>query len=176
MKEYHRVCPKWFLSLWYVRSKPSTYLTLRLTLSPNGLIRASTWRTSHVPSGGSKMISEPNVHSVQTVHLSCTEINTISKQTETSSTDPHITKEYHRVCPKWFLSLWYVRRKPSTNLTLRLTLSPNGLIWASTWRTSHVPSGGSKMISEPNVHSVQTVHLFYADINTISKQTETSST
>jgi hypothetical protein len=31
---------------WYVRGKPSTYLALRLTLSPNGSIRVSTWPTS----------------------------------------------------------------------------------------------------------------------------------
>jgi hypothetical protein len=37
-----------------------------------------------VPSGASKMISEPMVHLVQTVHLSCIKISTISKQTEVS--------------------------------------------------------------------------------------------
>jgi hypothetical protein len=37
-----------------------------------------------VPSGASKMISEPVVQFAQIVHLSCTEPNTISKQTETS--------------------------------------------------------------------------------------------
>ena len=35
-----------------------------------------------VPSGESKTMSEPIVHSTQTVHLSCIKINTISKQTE----------------------------------------------------------------------------------------------
>ena len=35
-----------------------------------------------VPSGVSKTMSEPIVHSTQTVHLSCVKINTISKQTE----------------------------------------------------------------------------------------------
>ena len=35
-----------------------------------------------VPSGASKMMSEPIVHSTQTVHLSCIKIYTISKQTE----------------------------------------------------------------------------------------------
>jgi hypothetical protein len=34
-----------------------------------------------VPSGVPKMISMPMVYSAQTVHLSCAEINTISKQT-----------------------------------------------------------------------------------------------
>jgi hypothetical protein len=36
------------------------------------------------PSGASKMIYEAMVYLVQTVHLSCTETNTVSKRTETS--------------------------------------------------------------------------------------------
>jgi hypothetical protein len=32
-----------------------------------------------------------------------------------------------------------------------------------------VPLGASKMIFEPMVHLVQTVHLYYVEINTISK-------
>jgi hypothetical protein len=37
-----------------------------------------------VSSGASKTISEAMVYLVQTVHQSCTEINTVSKRTETS--------------------------------------------------------------------------------------------
>jgi hypothetical protein len=37
-----------------------------------------------VPYGASKTISEAMVYLVQTVHLSCTETNTVSKQTETT--------------------------------------------------------------------------------------------
>ena len=37
-----------------------------------------------VPSDASKMISEPVVRSVQTMHLSCVETNTMSKWTKTS--------------------------------------------------------------------------------------------
>ena len=33
--EYHRVLPQLFLSLWCIRRTPCTYLTLKLTLSPN---------------------------------------------------------------------------------------------------------------------------------------------
>jgi hypothetical protein len=36
------------------------------------------------PSGVAKKISMPMVHSMQTVHLSCTEINAVSKRTEAS--------------------------------------------------------------------------------------------
>ena len=41
-----------------------------------------------VPSGVSKMISEPMVRSTQTVHLSCVKISTISKWSELSL-EPH---------------------------------------------------------------------------------------
>jgi hypothetical protein len=106
-----------------------------------------------VPSGAFKMISGPMVRSAHTMHLCCTDINTISKWTETrihmahsprsftkcvqhdfraygmfstnhapilcqdehylqtDSNELHlslVTKEYHRVRPKWFSSLWYV--------------------------------------------------------------------
>jgi hypothetical protein len=69
----------------------------------------------------------------QTVHLSCFKVSTISKQTKMSIHLSLVTYEYHRVRPKWFLSLWYVWRKPCTYLALRLTLSPNRLKWHSTW-------------------------------------------
>jgi hypothetical protein len=41
-----------------------------------------------VPLGAFEMISEPMVRLAQTMHLSCVEINTISKRT-------HITKEFY---------------------------------------------------------------------------------
>jgi hypothetical protein len=44
-----------------------------------------------VPSGVSKMISEPTVHLAQTVDLSCTDTNTISKRTETRLYMTHVT-------------------------------------------------------------------------------------
>jgi hypothetical protein len=44
-----------------------------------------------VPSGASKMVSEPMERSTETVHLSCTEINTISKRTEMSFHLAHVT-------------------------------------------------------------------------------------
>jgi hypothetical protein len=98
--EFHRVRPKRLLRLWYVRHKPCTYLASRLALSLNGLNRASTWALS--PSGASKMIAEPVVHSVQTIQLSCIKISTISKWTESSIHLSLVTKEYHQVCPKLF--------------------------------------------------------------------------
>jgi hypothetical protein len=89
-----------------------------------------------VPSGESKMISKPMVHSVQTVHLSCVRISNISKQTESSFYLSPITNEFHRVRPKRFVSLRYIRRKLSTYLASRLALSPNGSKRASTWALS----------------------------------------
>jgi hypothetical protein len=44
-KEHHQVRPKRFLSPWYVRRKPGTYLASRLAIS-NELNQASTWASS----------------------------------------------------------------------------------------------------------------------------------
>jgi hypothetical protein len=111
--------------------------------------RVSTWPTHlEVPLGAPKMISEPIARSVQTVHLSCVEINAMSKWTKISFHLTHVTKEFHQLCPKWFMSLWNNRRKPCTYLELRLTLSPNGPKWASTWPIHLcVPSGTPITIS-----------------------------
>jgi hypothetical protein len=79
-----------------------------------------------VPLGASKIISEVMVRLEQTVNLSCTETNTISKSTETRFYMTHVTYEFHRVRPKWFSSLRYIRRKACIYLETRLALSPNG--------------------------------------------------
>jgi hypothetical protein len=90
-----------------------------------------------VPSGASKTISKPMVCLVQTVHLSCTDTNTVSKETKTRFHRTHITEEFHRVCPKRFLSLWYFCRKPGTYLASKLALSPNRPKQASSKASSH---------------------------------------
>jgi hypothetical protein len=89
-----------------------------------------------VSSSACKIISEPMVCLVQIAHLSCVKISTVSKRTKTSFCLSLITKEYHRVHLKWFLSLWYVRRKPGTYVASRLALSPYTLKQDSTWPTS----------------------------------------
>ena len=130
-----------------------------------------------VPLGASKTISDPMVRSTQTVHLSCIKISTISKRTETRFHLSPVTNWYHQVRPKQYLSLCYVWRKPCTYLALTLTPSPNGPNEIP--HDPHhlgVPSGASKMISEPMVRLAQTVHLSYIDTNTISKRTERDST
>jgi hypothetical protein len=79
-----------------------------------------------VPSCVSKTISMFMVCSVQTMHLSCTDTNTISKRTKMTFHTTHVTYEFHRTRPKLLMSLWYVQCKPCTYLTSRLALSPNG--------------------------------------------------
>jgi hypothetical protein len=131
-----------------------------------------------VLSDASKMISEPMVCLAQTMHLSCTDINTIFKWTKTRFHLTHVTLEFRRVRPKWFMSLWCVWHKPCTYLSSRLVLSPNGLNQAFTWAPLEphhlgVPSGASKIISEPMVRSTQTRHLSCTDTNIIPKWAET---
>jgi hypothetical protein len=62
----------------------------------------------------------------QTVHLSYTETNTTSKRIKMRFYITHVTKEYHPVRPKQFLSQWYNLRELCTYLALNLTQSPNG--------------------------------------------------
>jgi hypothetical protein len=77
------VRPKQFMSLWYIWRRPSTDLASRLALYVNRP-KKLLLEPHHlgVPSGVLKMISEPMVHFAQTVHLSCTDTNTVSKQTK----------------------------------------------------------------------------------------------
>jgi hypothetical protein len=127
-----------------------------------------------VPSGASKMISEPVVRSAQTVHLSCIKICSISKRTESSIHLSLVTKEHHQLRPKRFLSLWHVRHKPCTYLAWRLALYQiNWIKHPLELRHLGVLLGASKMISEPTVCLAQTVHLSWTDTNTISKWTKT---
>jgi hypothetical protein len=79
-----------------------------------------------VPSDASKMISEAMVYLWQTVHLSCTETNTVSKHTEMSFHLSLVTHEYLPGHLKQFLSLWSIWRKPSTYHAPKPTLSPKG--------------------------------------------------
>jgi hypothetical protein len=123
-----------------------------------------------VLSSASKMISMPRVCSVQTVLLSCTNTNTTSKRTKTRFHTTHVTYEFHRVCPKLFMSLWYVQCKSCTYLASRIALSPNGTNKAPPDpRHLGVPSGASKTIYEPVVRLAQIEHLSFTDANTVSK-------
>jgi hypothetical protein len=94
-------------------------------------------------SGASKTISGPTVCLAQTMHLSFTDTNTISKWTKTWFHKTHVTLEFPRVRPKWFMRLWFVRHKPCTYLASRLALSLNGPNQASTWASSPRSTIGS---------------------------------
>jgi hypothetical protein len=168
--------PKWFLSLFYVWHKPCTYLAPILTL-PQIDRNEISYDPRHlgVTSSVPKTILEPMVFLTQTVHLSCITSSTISKRTESSFHSSLITKEYHRVRPKWFPSLWYVRCKRCTYLVSRLAQLQMYQI-KLTLKPCHqgVPLGASKMISKPMVRLTQIVHLSCVQISTISIQTESS--
>jgi hypothetical protein len=106
---------------------------------------------------------------VQTVHLSCTDINTVSKWTKIKFHTTHATHEFHWVRPQLFMSLWYLQCKPCTYLVSRLALSPNGPNRAPPDpRHLGVPSSASKMMYEPIVHLTQIEHLSWTDANTVS--------
>jgi hypothetical protein len=126
-----------------------------------------------VPSGASKMISEPMACLTQSEHISCSDANSVFKWNETRFRMTHVTEEFHQVNLKRFPSLWYVRRKPCTYLAstlaylqidrIELPLDPHPL---------DVSLGVCKTIFETMVRLVQTVHLSCTDTNTISKWTE----
>jgi hypothetical protein len=91
-----------------------------------------------VPSGASKMISNPMVHLSKPCTYLAQDANSIFKWTKTRSDMTHVTKGFYRVRPKWFSSLWYVQHNAS-----RLALSPNSLNRASTWASSTWSTIGS---------------------------------
>jgi hypothetical protein len=70
------------------------------------------------------------------MYLSCIDTYTISKQIETRFHMTDVASEFHRVHPKWFQSLRYVRGKPCTYLASRWALSRNRLKWESTRASS----------------------------------------
>jgi hypothetical protein len=117
------VRPKLLLSLWYLWRNPCT---------SNGRKWASTWASSRRSTIGCiQNYFWPYGTLEQTMHLSCTDANSVFKRTKTRFDMTHVTKGFHRVHPKWFLSLWYVQRNAS-----RLALSPNSSKRASTWAST----------------------------------------
>jgi hypothetical protein len=142
-KEYHRVRPKWFPTLWYVVRIPCTYLVPRLTLSPNRPKQPSTLHTLPRSTNG---CAQSDFHSRGTFVANSApilhRIKTISKWIEMSFRLTHVTKEYHWVHLKWFLCLWYVWRKPCTYLAPRLIIYLNRPKQASTWHTLHRSTNG----------------------------------
>jgi hypothetical protein len=167
-----RVRPKQFLSLWYVRRKPCSYLAPTLTTSPNRLKWDSTWSTSPRNSIGCvQNYFEPLVRSTQTMHLSCIKISTISKWTKRSFQLSLVTYQGVSSSSSKMISEPKVRLVQIVHLSC-IQMDRNGIPHDS----SHVgvPFGVSKMISEPMIRSVQKVQLSCVKINTISKQTKRS--
>jgi hypothetical protein len=114
------------------------------------------------------------VYLVQTVHLFFTNTDTVSKQIKMRIHMTHITKLFYQVCPKWFSSSWYARRKPCTYLASRLAQSPNRLKWASAWASSPTSTIGSVQNDFwALVCLAQTMYLSCIDTNTVSRWIET---
>jgi hypothetical protein len=114
-----------------------------------------------VPLGASKTISEPIVRLAQTVHLSCIDTNIESKWKEVRFHMTHVTYEFHRVRPKRFLNLWYVRREPCTYLASRFALSPKGPKRGFTWASS---SSGTIRCIQNNIRAYDTSSTNHAPI------------
>ena len=115
------------------------------------------------------------VCSMQTMHLPCIRISTISKLTELSFHFGLFIQEYQIVRPKWFLRLWCIRRKLCTYLALNLQcLQMDRSKIPYDTRHLGVPLGASKLISKHMVRSMQTVQLSCIKISTISEQTRSS--
>jgi hypothetical protein len=119
------------------------------------------------------MISEPMVHSAQTVHIYCIDTNTVSKRTETRF---HMTHTHRSSIGCVHLDFradgaFETNHAPSLRQVYhylqidsnKLPLDPHHL---------GVSSGASKTISEPMVHSAQIVHLYCTDNNTVFKRTK----
>jgi hypothetical protein len=171
------VCPKRFLSLWYVLCKPCTYLALTLTLTLSPTVRNEVLHDPHnlgVPSGASKMISKPMVCLGQTVHLSCVKISAISKPIEMRFHISFVTKDYHRCIQNNFgaYGTFGTNRAPILHGHYYCLQMDRNKIPHDPCHLEH-PSGASKMIFEPMVRLTQTVHQSCINISTISKCTKT---
>jgi hypothetical protein len=125
--EFHRVRPKQFLSLCTFGANRAPILRQDWHYLQTDQNELPLWpRHLGVPSGVSNMISEQTEHFSQTVHLSCTDPNSISNRTKTRFHMTHVTLKFHQVRPTQFMSQWYIRRKLCTYLASRLALSLNG--------------------------------------------------
>jgi aminoglycoside N3'-acetyltransferase len=120
------------------------------------------------------MIFKPMERLVQTVHLYCTDTNTVSKRTKTrfhmthspTSSIGYVHADF-RAC-----GMFGANRAPILHKHLHylqtdrneLPLEPRHL---------GVPLSASETISEPMLRLVQTMHLYCTVTNTVSKRTET---
>jgi hypothetical protein len=134
-------------------------------------------RHLRVPSGASKTTSEAMVHSTQTLHLSCVKIsNNLNSLNRAStwalsprSTIGCIQNDF------WACGTFSTNRAPILHQDLQY-LQTNWIKDPLEPHTQGVPSGASKTISEPMVHSAQTLHLSCVKISTISNKLNKAST
>jgi hypothetical protein len=127
-----------------------------------------------VSSGASKTISEPIVHSTQTVHLYCSDINTVSKRTKMRFHQTHSPRSSIGCLQHDFqadgtldtnhapFSRQHYHYDQTNSNKLPLEIHHLGVL-----------SGASKTNSEPMVRSAQTLLLYCTDSNIVSKRTET---
>ena len=119
-----------------------------------------------VPKSASKMVSQTMIHQVQTVHISCTETNNVSKWTEARFQMTHVTMEFHRVHPMFHANHAPTLHKDQHYLhTDRTKLSLEPL-------HPGVPNSVSKMVSQTMVHQAQIVHLSCTKTYNVYKRTE----
>jgi hypothetical protein len=127
------------------------------------------------------MIYEHVIRSAQTVHLSCTDTNTVSKWIEMRIHMTHSPRSSFRWIQNDFLAC-------DTFGTIHAPILRHDYHYIQTDRNEisndprhlGVPSGGSKMICKPMVHLVQNMHLSCVkvtickrtDSNTVSKRTK----
>jgi hypothetical protein len=156
------VRPKRYLSLWYVRRRPCTYLASRLALSPNELNQASTWVSS--PRSTFRCVQndflslwyvqrKPCTYLAFRLALSQNELN----QASTWASSPRSTIG----CVQndlWAYGMFGANRAPILHRHQHsLQMDQNEIPHDS--HHHGVPLGASKMISKDVVCSAQSMHL-----------------
>ena len=174
-QEYHRVHPKWFLSLWCIRRKLCTYLAPKLTLSPNRPKRDSIW---HMSSRSSIGVRPNGFLSIWYVPCKpCTYLASRLALSPNRSNRPSTWASSPRIIIGCFHNGFRAYGALCANHAPILHLNCLQTDWSEIPYDTHdlgVLSGASKLISKNMVRSMQTVHLSFIKISTISKQTEPS--
>jgi hypothetical protein len=168
------VCLKRFPCPWFIQRKPCTFLVPRVTLSRNGPKQAFTWpmspRSTHACL---KRFPCPwYVQRKLCSYLASRLIQSLNglKQAPTWPTSPRSTircawKDFHAH------GMFSAIRTPILRLDEKYLQTDRNELPLDP-RQVGVPSGVPKMISKPMVHLAQTMQLYCAETNTISKQIE----
>jgi len=176
-QEYHRVHPKWFLSLWCIWRKLYTYLAPKVTLSPNRPKWDSIWHMSYrssIAMHPNRFLSiwyvprKPCTYLASRLALSP---NRSNRPSTWASSPRSIIGCFHNGF--WAYGALCANHAPILHLNWS-EIPYNTLHLVVLSGASTVPSGVSKFISEHMVCSMQTVHLSFIKISTISKQTKPS--